>query len=88
MKSAQLTKKEQAWLDRFKKTMAAAPESLREKISSYTIGDSEIILYDKVKFNDFFSGSHQDKYHCELVEDSESEICSVQFPFDVEATSG
>lgn len=87
-----LTAKEQAWLIRFEKTMAAAPKSLDKKISSYTIGDSNITLYDKVKFETYIDNNplgHTDTTdHCNLVRYSESEISDMAFPFTVESTSG
>lgn len=85
----ELTKKEEAWLARFRKTMEAAPTSLSKKVSSYTIGDSDIHLYDLDKFTSYFeTNAEGEDYHCTLVERSGSSIESVNFPFSVEATAG
>ena len=87
----ELTKKEIAWLDRFRKTMAAAPKTLNKKVSSYTIGDNDITLYDLKKFEEHFrknalKRNHPD--HCDLVVESDSEIEKINFPFSVESTAG
>ena len=87
-----LTRKEEAWLERFRKTMTAAPDSLRKKISSYTMGDDNIMLYDVNKFELYFEvyplNSRDISDHCTLVEKSDSEIEYIPFPFKVESTAG
>lgn len=90
MAKAKLTKKELEWLDRFQTTMAAAPESLKHKLSSFTVGDNDITIYDKVKFDSFFEGdpSALNNDQCLLVEESKSEVVKVGFPFAVESTAG
>lgn len=87
-----LTKKEQAWLERFQKTMAAAPSSLRNKIWSFTIGDDEITLYDRVKFEEYYEDnpepSNSIKDHHQLVSDADCKLDCVNFPFPIESTAG
>lgn len=87
-----LTKKEIAWFDRFRKTLAAAPKSLHKKVSSYTIGDDEITLYDLKKFEEYFRknplNGRDISDHCQLVDKSDSEIESFSFPFSIESTAG
>jgi hypothetical protein len=88
-----LTKKEEAWLLRFEKTMAAAPPSLGNKVWAYTIGDSDITLYNKAKFDKHFeenpiNESFDTRDHCTLVADSDSELMSIGFPPPVESTAG
>lgn len=92
MSELKLTKKEQAWLERFKKTMAAAPDSLHEKIWAHTIGDNDITLYNRGKFISHFENNPSDEGynddHCTLVEKAEAEIAVIRFPFPVESTAG
>ena len=87
-----LNKKETAWLVRLRKTLAAAPISLDGKLSSYTVGDRDITLYDKVKFTEYYKDNpiplHDIRYHCTLVEDSESELQDLVFTFSIESTAG
>jgi len=87
-----LTKKEEAWIERFKNTMASAPETLGSKMSSYTIGDNEITLYDKEVFDNYFEENPEHSWssldHCALVEESSSELMYIRFPFSVESTAG
>lgn len=84
-----LTKKEEAWLSRFRKTMAAAPVSIGKKISAYTIGDDDITIYDLEKFRSHFEKHDEgDEYHCTMVEMADAKIEHINFPFAVEATAG
>ena len=87
-----LTKKEEAWLARFRKPMEAAPKSLNKKISSYTIGDDWITMYDLNKYTTYFDkhpvSSNDIRDQGELVSGSDSVIGVVQFPFSVESTAG
>jgi len=85
-----LTKKEEAWLVRLEKCLDAAPISLNKKVSSYNIGDSEIILYDRVKqegYEDSLS-EHEISDKCIMVADCGSQLCSFMFPFGIESTAG
>lgn len=92
MEQAKLTKKELAWIERFKKTMAAAPVSLMDKVWAYTIGDNDITLYDRVKFVSHFNNYPEDDEwnddHHALVDKAGAEIECIPFPFPVESTSG
>lgn len=90
-----LNKKETAWLERFRKTMKAAPKSLSGKIGSYTIGDPSIELFDQVKFDKYISAKIEESYSyykekdkCFEVDDSGSRLESIDFPFHIESTSG
>lgn len=89
-----LTVKEKKWLERLEKTLDAAPASLASKVTAYTIGDNNITLYDKNKFDNFmennpkYSSSICIRDVCWLVGKSESEIKNFYFPFTVESTAG
>lgn len=94
MSELALTQKEKKWLERFKKTMNAAPKGLDDKIWAYTTGDDGITLYDREKLRRFLDNnpkytSHlDDTDQCQLVLLSGSEIDIVPFPFPVESTAG
>ena len=87
-----LTKKEQAWLKRFEKTMDAAPSSLIKKMSSFTIGDNYIVLYDLVKFDEYYKENPEPfgciKDHHQLVSDADCRLQEISFPFCIESTAG
>ena len=92
MSELKLTKKEQAWIERFQKTMAAAPRSLSHKVWSFTTGDDNITLYDREKFLKYCEDNpdveRRKVDHCTIVEEADAEILWVQFPFPVESTTG
>lgn len=92
MSELKLTKKEQAWIERFQKTMAAAPESLFQKVWSYTTGDNYITLYDRQKFLKYCEDNpdveRRGLYHGTIVEEADAEVLYVKFPFPVEGTAG
>ena len=92
MGKAKLNKKEQAWLERFQKTMAAAPNSLRSKVWAYTVGDDNITLYDRVKCDAYFDSNPVDHRsnddHCDLVLLADTEMVHIEFPFPIESTAG
>ena len=87
-----LTKVEQKWIDRLTNVLLAAPKGIGDKISSYTIGDSNITIYDEAKFNKYFESdavtATDRRDHCMLVADANAELYSIWFPFSVESTSG
>lgn len=85
-----LTKKEEAWLARFEKCMAAAPKSLGKKVSSYTVGDPFITIFDKDLVWDYEATLSNDsrKDMCQIVDEIEGEILTVYFPFNIESTAG
>jgi hypothetical protein len=86
-----LTKKEQAWFKRLQKCLDAAPESLTNKISSYTIGDDDVTVYDKAKLKEYFNNNPRvevEDYLCTSVDAADAKIYCLEFPFSVEATSG
>ena len=86
-----LTKKELAWFARLQKCLNSAPDSLTKKVTSYTIGDADVTVYDKTKLEDYLNNNpsaDSDRYVCTNVEAADSEIYRLEFPFSVEATSG
>lgn len=83
-----LTKKEQAWLDRLRKTLDAKPMSLMGKIGAYTIGDNDITLYDLKAFDEYYSEGEPCRDKCELVGESDTALESISFPFCIESTAG
>ncbi len=84
-----LTKKEEAWLLRLEKCLAAAPKSLGKKVSSYTLGDNDIILFDKVK-QEVYEDSlrHEARDKCVEVANCGTELVNIVFPFNIESTAG
>ncbi len=85
----ELTKKEEAWLERFRKTMAAAPFSLFDKVSAYTIGDNDITLYDEKMLSDYIKANPEDERDQGLlVESAGAELEVITFPFRVDSTAG
>lgn len=82
------TKKEQAWLERLEKTLAAAPKSLSKKVCSYTIGDNDITLYDSKKVDDYIAEKGDQRDRCVDVDRADAEITRFVFPFTVESTAG
>ena len=87
-----LTKAEQRWIDKLTNVLLAAPPGIGEKVSSFTIGDNNINIYDKVKFDEYFNSdavtATDRRDHCMLVADADAELYSIWFPFSVESTSG
>ena len=87
----ELTVKEQKWLDRLEKVLDAAPRSLGKKVRSYTIGDDNITLYDKRKYEEFVGKYERRGIYSDVgptVEASDSQIRSFDFPFCIESTAG
>ena len=92
-----LTQAEKKWFERLQRTLAAAPESLKKKrmegkISSYTVGDPFIVVYDEEKLADwkeeqnYMTGYELDV--CKMVSFSDAELYHLDFPFAVESTAG
>lgn len=87
-----LTQKELKWFARLEKCLAAAPESLRKKVSSYTIGDDDIVIFD-VKRADTWEDDNLDRNthtrdRCHIVDASSSRLYKLNLPFVVESTAG
>ena len=92
-----LTQAEKKWFDRLQRTLAAAPASLKKKsiskkISSYTVGDPFIIVYDEEKLADwkeeqnYMTGYELDV--CKMVTYADAQLYHLDFPFAVESTAG
>jgi len=77
-----LNKAEQKWIDRVQKALDACPKSLSDRADSFTIGDPDITIFDKNKFID------NGKDVCVDVDDSDSELACLIFPFGVASTAG
>jgi predicted RecB family nuclease len=77
-----LNKKEQAWVDRVQKALNACPESLINRADSFTVGDPNIIIFDKNVYVD------TGKDTCIDVDLSDAELGDLRFPFGVASTSG
>ena len=75
-----LTKKEEAWLERFEKTMAAAPNSIGNKVAFFIAGDWNLTVYDFKKcnqYNDLNSSLNSHMVLSEAVTDSNSVVLEV-----------
>lgn len=85
-----LTQKEKDWFARLEKCLAAAPKSLNNKVSSYTIGDNDINIIDPCKLEEYImeNPKAEDYYFCSQVEASGAKLLSLEFPFDIESTAG
>ncbi|EEN4860336.1 hypothetical protein GK134_11110 [Salmonella enterica] len=86
---AKLTKKEQAWIDEVNAVLARCPSP--KKIGFYTIGDSNIHLYDLRKYNEvekaLDTGKAADWSQACLVAGAHIEG-TIDFPSPVESTAG
>ncbi len=89
-----LTKKEQDWFVRLQKCLDAAPKTLDKKVSSFTIGDKNITVFDPAKVKacendrtlEFTAWGGMDT-GCQ-VENADAEILVLYFPFHIESTAG
>ena len=88
-----LTKKEVEWLEGLQNYLNTAPESMRnkarsKKLSSFTIGDYDITVYDEGKCRTYEDDHREapDKGVC--VFNSGSELFNLKFPFQIESTAG
>ena len=77
-----LTKKERDWVDRVQKSLDACPESLKKRADSYTIGDPDITIFDKNKYEDSGKDVCFDVVRCD------AELAILVFPFGVASTAG
>lgn len=83
-----LTKQERDWLSKLQEVLEEAPDSLKGKVSAYTIGDPCITIYDSGKVNEHLSGEISEDDVCKVVSAAKAEICSINFPFQIESTAG
>lgn len=79
---SELTDKELKWLKKLQKTLDTCPQSLRDRASSYTIGDPVITIFDEYKYID------TGKDVCIDVRASDCAMFSLSMPFDVWSTAG
>jgi hypothetical protein len=77
-----LNKKEQAWIDRVQKALDACPESLKNRADSFTIGDPDITIFDKNKYEDSGKDIGVDVERCD------AELGQLIFPFGVASVAG
>ncbi|AUR87422.1 hypothetical protein NVP1101O_011 [Vibrio phage 1.101.O._10N.261.45.C6] len=89
-----LSKRDMAWFERLQRVLDAAPTGLDAKISSFTIGDKDITVFDPVKVKDceedmageFITWGERDT-GCQ-VDNADAEIITLRFPFHIESTAG
>jgi hypothetical protein len=77
-----LNKKEQLWVDRVQKALDACPESLKNRADSFTVGDPDITIFDKNKYEDSGKDVGNDVERCD------AELAVLVFPFGVASTAG
>lgn len=84
-----LTKKEQAWVDELQEVLDRCPSP--KKIGFYTIGDINIHLYDRRKYNEVIealdTGKSSDWYPACCVAGAHIEG-TIDFPSPVESVAG
>lgn len=86
---AKLTKKEQAWIDEVNAVLARCPSP--EKIGFYTIGDPNVMIYDKRKEKEIEDklDARSSSDWCVAVRDADAEIdANIYFPSAVLSTAG
>lgn len=85
-KTLPLTEAEIKWIKKLKKVLAECPS---DRLCSYTIGDSNIYLYDKSFDSEICNmqeGGLTD--HCTAVERLGCDLGMINFPFPVLSTAG
>lgn len=90
-----LTVAEKKWFERLQRTLDAAPKSLAKKgsnfqLSSFTIGDRDINVYDEEKLR---AWQEANPLKAEgdvgpMVDEAEALLLDLQFPFCIESTAG
>lgn len=88
MKQFNLTKAELAWLKRLENTVNAAPKSIGKKLAAYTIGGNDICIFHEETYQDKEDSNYHSKDVCKVVDESDSEVIRIIFPFSVWSTSG
>lgn len=88
-----LTKTELLWFIRLQEWLDQAPSSLIRKvkdreISSYTIGDNDVTIYDSKTVDKYEETQRCNLDKCCAVQETDSELFTLLFPFNVESTAG
>ena len=85
-----LSEDENKWLRKLDLLLAKAPKSLAEKVSTFTIGDSNIVMFDRKKVDEYTEslGSADIPDMCALVKDAGIDTRTFNFPFAIESTAG
>lgn len=85
-----LSEDEKKWLRKLDLLLAKAPATLADKVSSYTMGDSDIILFDNQKVKKHLDnlGSEDVPDVSQLVENAGSDTRVFKFPFMIESAAG
>ncbi|MCY9864986.1 hypothetical protein OTK49_20940 [Vibrio coralliirubri] len=85
---APLTKKEKDWFTKLESVLGDAPKSLRGKVCGYTIGDYTVTIFDEKKTDEYVDEHGDDSDRCSQVQNADSELLTLKFPFDIESTAG
>ena len=88
-----LTKAEIQWLKHLQEILDSAPKSFVKKakdrkISSYTIGDNDVVIYDSKTVDKYEETQRDNLDKCCAVQETDSELFTLMFPFIVESTAG
>ena len=90
-----LTVAEKKWFERLQRTLDAAPKSLEKKgsnfqLSSFTIGDRDINVYDEEKLRDWQAANPRkaDGDVGPMVDEAGALLLDLVFPFCIESTAG
>lgn len=88
-----LTKEELKWFEGLQNYLDNAPTSLTKKsktkkLSSFTTGDDTVTVYDQLKCTEYEDLQYEPGDKCICVAESDSEILTIKFPFDIESTAG
>ncbi len=78
-----ISKEEVKWLKKLQKVLNECPSS---RMSSYTIGDSNIVIFDNSV--DLSGDDYNDKDVGVIVDDLGIELYTLNFPFPVHGTAG
>ncbi len=87
MKTSTLTAAEKKWVAKLQAVLDECPS---KRMKGFTIGDSDIRLYDASKDTQI-TVMHEAKPNHEfgnIVEDAKAMLAVVQFPFDVHSVAG
>lgn len=85
---ARLTKAEAAWVKEVQAVMDRCPS---KRLAAYTVGDSDITLYDGGKEDAIqaaLDGRGGPSDFCQAVTYKEAELAEIRFPFPVHSTAG
>jgi hypothetical protein len=84
MTNVRLSEEEAKWVKKLQRVLNQCPQSLSRRCQSYTIGDSNITLFDE----GVYETSPMERDVCMDVSDIGAEICTFDFPFQVWSTAG